>query len=252
MADDAQPAEGNGTPAPDGDATAAHVAAVAAAEALLKGEGHEVLNSADFHTLKTAEREKAEAQRDEALAKLEVEQSERIKLADYKARIENEGKSESELHALQRTEWKLRDDEAAKALTASENRSKELHERLANERVQNRIISLMPNTTNTEASLMWAQKHIGEKLSTDDSGQLVWTDKAGTPHVGINASNKFTAWWGEDGQKFLHAGNVPGPVTGGAPAAPTPKSDKYVNNPEMSFDENLRAADRWDATHPPK
>lgn len=235
---------------PSADDTAVAVAQqVEAARTLLLSQGHQVLDSSAFHGIKTQAAEKAESKYAEAVANLEAVRAENQQLADYKAKIENKGKSDSELHAEQRAAWKAQDEARQQEVDTASSALETAKAALATERVQNRIATLMPNSTNTEAAQMWASKHIGKMLSTDEAGQLVWTDPTGTPHIGVAAEKLVSDWWADDSQKFLRAGNVPGPPTGGAAAAPAAKPDRYVNNPSLTFDENLRAADAWQKQH---
>lgn len=222
-------------------------ASVAAARDLLIAQGHQVLDSSAFHSIKTTAAAKAEAKLVEAQANLDAAKAENASLAEYKAGIENKGKSENELHTEQRRAWQAKDVESATALSAANEQLAQAQASLARERVQNRTAVLMPGATNPEAAQMWADRHIGKMLSTDDAGQLVWTDPTGTPHIGIAAEKLVSEWWSQEGQKFLHAANVPGPSTAGAASAPAPKSDKFVQDSTKTFEENLRLAAAYDA-----
>lgn len=249
MADEAQPQEGNGTPAPAEDT----VAATAAARELLISQGHQVLDSSAFHGIKTEARAKAEAEKAQLQAEHDSLQAEHLKLAEWKAKHDNQGKSDAELHNEQRRAWldadKAKDAQLAEAQKAAEA----LQRSLEKERVQNRIRGLMPDANNGEMALMWAEKHVGKFLSTDESGDLVWTDPTGVPHIGVAAEKNFTDWWALDSQKYLRSGHVPGPVTAGAPSAPSPQAPgPYQRNPALSQIENYAAAEEWAKQHGPK
>jgi hypothetical protein len=247
MAEEIQtPAEGgNGTPAtPTPEDTAA---AVQAARDLLVAQGHQVLDSSQFHGIKTEASRAAEAKAAEAQARLDALEAEHQKLAEFKRRIEDKDKSDAQLHAEQRRAWQEEDRKKLEAIETAKSQAEELQKQLERERIQNRIVGLMHNATNAEAALMWADKHVGARLSIDERGELVWTESTGTPHVGVAAKNQFESWWNQDSQKFLRAGNPPGPPTAGAPSSPAPKEDKFVPDPSATFEENLRAADEWDA-----
>ena len=245
MADvDTKPAEDNGAPAPADD----KVAALTAARELLIAEGHQVLDSSAFHGIKTKAAADAEARASEIATKYESLQAEHTKLSEWKAKLDNEGKSENELHASERRAWMDQDKERIALLEVANKETTDLQKSLERERVQNRIAGLMSNTTNPEAALMWADKYIGKLLSTNDTGQLVWTDPTGIPHVGPAAVKLVTEWWASDAQKFLHAGNAPGPPTGGAPSAPSPQTpEAFKRDPAKSAMENYVAAEEWDA-----
>ena len=136
---------------------------------------------------------------------------------------------------------------------ALEKQLTESKDALARERVQNKIRSLMPDSVNPELSLMWAERYVGKFLSTDESGQLVWTDPTGVPHLGPAAEKNFTDWWKLDAQKSQRSGNVPGPATSGAPSAPTPQNQTaYARNPALSQIDNYAAAEEWAKQQGPK
>ena len=233
----------------EGTTTEDKGAALAAARELLISEGHQVLDSSAFHSIKTSAAAQAEAKYAEAQAKLDSTQAEMQRLAEYKAKIENKDKSDAELHAEQRRAWQAADEERKVAIEAANKSLADAHAALAKKRVSNRIAALMPGSTNPEAAQMWAEKHIGKMLSTDDSGQLVWTDPTGTPHIGIAAEKNVSDWWSMDGQKFLRSGHAPGPVTAGAPSAPTPQEpQRPTRDPALSAMENYIRAEEWDKT----
>lgn len=240
------PQEGNGQANPKVDTQAA----LAAARELLISEGHQVLDSSAFHGIKTEARAKAEAEKAELAARFDSLQAEHAKLAEWKAKQDNQGKSDAELHNEQRRAWLEADKAKDAQLAEAQKTADALQRSLEKERVQNRIRGLMPDANNGEMALMWAEKHVGKFLSTDESGELVWTDPTGVPHIGVAAEKNFSDWYYSDAQKHLRSGNVPGPVTAGAPSAPTQtQQTSYVRNPALSQLENYAAAEEWDRKH---
>ncbi len=248
-------AEDNTAPVEGGNGTSTDdkTAALTAARELLIAEGHQVLDSSAFHGIKTEAAAKAEAKYAEAQAKLEATQAENADLAKYKSSIENKDKSDNELHNERQRAWQTSDKEKDAAKIALEKQLTESKDALARERVQNKIRSLMPDSVNPELSLMWAERYVGKFLSTDESGQLVWTDPTGVPHLGPAAEKNFTDWWKLDAQKSQRSGNVPGPATSGAPSAPTPQNQTaYARNPALSQIDNYAAAEEWAKQQGPK
>jgi len=240
--------------APNGDpgASAAppsaedHAAKIRDAETLLKADGHQVLDSSAFHGVKTAAAAEGEAKYAKAQAALDKVMAENKALADYKAGIENQGKTEAELLAQRQIAWEQSDAEKNTAAKELQKTNDGLKAQLQRERVENRIRSLMVNSTNDDAALMWAQKHIGERLSTDEEGQLVWTEPTGTPHIGVAATKLVSEWWAQDSQKFLHNGNVPGPPTSGAPSPAPQAQTEFTPDPTKSRLDNMMAAEEFD------
>lgn len=233
-----------GTTAPEDD----KAAALTAARELLMAEGHQVLDSSAFHGIKTKAAAAAEAQLSELAAKHESLQSEHAKLADWKTKLDNEDKSENELHASERRAWMEADKGRIAELDVANKAAAELQKSLERERVQNHLVTLVSSATNTEAALMWADRHIGKMLSTDETRNLVWTDLTGVPHVGPAAAKLVSDWWHSDEQKFLRASNEPGPATTGAASAPAQKSTEYqqLDPHKHSFEQRLEHANAWE------
>jgi hypothetical protein len=247
MADEATPDTGNGTPTPE-SAPAPTATDPAAIRASALAAGFEVFDPSEMHGFKTKVAEKAEKKLAEAQAQLAAIQAENEKFAAQKKEQDSAGQSDSEKHRAERNEWRTRDEAAAKALKDEQKATADLKAQLNRERVQNRISALMPDAGNLEMAQMWADKHVGERLSTDESGQLVWTDPAGIPYYGVNAANQFNEWWQADDQKFLRTGNPPGPPTSGATSAPAPQPEQpFKRDPAKSAMENYLAAEAWDA-----
>ena len=251
MADEATtPQEGNGTPATAPAEGAAPTFTPEQIREMAKAVGIQTFDSSEMHGFKTKIAAKTEAEKSELAAKFDALQAEHLKLAEWKAKQDNQGKSDAELHNEQRRAWldadKAKDAQLAEAQKAAEA----LQRSLEKERVQNRIRGLMPDANNGEMALMWAEKYVGKFLSTDESGELVWTDPTGVPHIGVAAEKNFSDWYYSDAQKHLRSGNVPGPVTSGAPSAPTQtQQTSYVRNPALSQMENYAAAEEWDRKH---
>jgi len=241
-AQDAPVEGGNGKPAdasPVPDVAAARTAAIAA--------GLQVFDSSEMHGLKSAERAKAEAEAAQTVAKYESLQAEHAKLAEWKSRQDNEGKSEAELHREQFRAWQESDKSKDADLKAATKANKDLQKQLELERVQNKISILMPDAQSPEMALMWAREKVGERLSTNDKGALIWTEPSGVPHEGVAAAQKFNEWYALDAQKHLRSGNVPGPPTSGAPSAPTPQEPpRPTIQPGRTSMENYIAGDDWD------
>jgi len=240
------PSPSNGEPPAPTPVADDHAAKIREAEALLKAEGHQVLNSAAFHGVKTKAAADAEARLAEAQKRLDKALADNAALNEYKTGIENQGKSEAELLSARQLAWEKSDAEKTTAIREANKATEALQAKLDQERVENRIRSLMGNSTNPDAALMWAQKHIGERLSTDESGQLVWTTETGVPHIGIAAEKLVNEWWSSDGQKFLHAGNVPGPPTSGAPSPAPQTKAVFEPDPTKTTVENMLAAEEFD------
>jgi hypothetical protein len=219
-------------------------AAIAEARDLLISAGHQVLDSSQFHGIKKSAAEKAERQAAELAAQLEAERAEKAELAAYKAEIENKGKSELDLLTERQRAWEQANAEKESIIENERQRVAVLEKNLQRERVQNHIRGLLSNSVNSDAALMWAEKHIGSMLTTDDDGQLVWTDPTGIPHVGPAASNLVSEWW--QAQKFLHASAVPGPQTNGSPTVTPPKPETFQRDPNKSLIENMLLAERHD------
>ena len=209
------------------------------------------------HRLKNrrcTERAEAEAKASEMAAKYDSLQAEHAKLVEKETTRNNQGKSEAELHREQRNAWAETDKAKDTTLKEAQKSAKALQALLDTERVQNKISILMPDAQSPEMAMLWAKEKIGKLLSTDDSGQLIWTDATGVPHEGEAAKKMFSDWWALDAQKPLRSGNVPGPVTSGAPSAPAPQAPQtqYVRNPALSQMENYVAAEEWAKQQGPK
>ncbi len=244
MADETTaPVAGNGTPASAEDS----VAATTAARELLIKEGHQVLDSSAFHGIKTEAAAKANAEKEALAAKYDSLQAEHAKLTEKETARNNQGKSEAELHREQRNAWAETDKAKDTVLADAKKANTKLQARLDLERIQNKISILMPDAQSPEMAMMWAKDKLKKVLSTDDSGQLVWTDRGGVPHEGEAAKKMFTDWYAEDAQKHLRSSNVPGPVTSGAPAAPiTQELQRPTYDLTKSSMENYEAGDAWD------
>jgi hypothetical protein len=200
-----------------------------------------------MHGLKAAERAKAEAEAAQVAAKLASLQAEHAKLAEWKQKQDNEGKSEAELHREQFRVWQETDKSKDAEIKAATKANEALQKQLELERVQNKISMLMPDANNPEMALMWAKEKVGARLSTNEAGELVWTEPSGVPHEGIAAAQKFDEWYQLDAQKHLRSGHVPGPPTSGAASAPTPtEPGPYKRDPNLSAMQNYVAAEEWD------
>lgn len=240
-AQDAPAESGNGTPpeAPTVDKAEVRKAALAA--------GFQVFDSDEMHGLKSGERAKAEAEAAQIATKYQSLQAEHAKLAEWKSKQDNDGKSEAELHREQFRVWQETDKGKDADLKAASKTNEGLQKQLELERVQNKISLLMPDANSPEMALMWAKEKVGARLSTNDAGELIWTEPSGVPHEGIAAAQKFAEWYALDGQKHLRNSNVPGPPTAGSPSAPTPtEPGPYKRNPALNAMENYVAAEEWD------
>ncbi len=241
------PAEGsNGSPPPEAapatDKAEIRKAALAA--------GFQVFDSDEMHGLKSGERAKAEAEAAQLATKFQSLQAEHAKLAEWKQKQDNDGKSESELHREQFRVWQETDKGKDAEIKAGTKANETLQKQLELERVQNKISLLMPDANSPEMALMWAKDKVGARLSTNDAGELIWTEPSGVPHEGIAAAQKFDEWYQLDGQKHLRSGNTPGPPTAGAPSAPaSTEPGKYQRNPALSNMENYVEAEKWDQKH---
>jgi hypothetical protein len=225
--------------------------AVQAARELLLSQGLQVLDSGAFHGIKANAAEPHKAKAEHLESELALRNAELEKLAAYKAKIEDKDKSESELWQSRLREWEKQTREYQDKLADAEKAKQATMEQLATERVHNRLRGLLTNSTDSDISLLWAQREIGERLSVDDSGNLVWTDPAGVPHVGIAAENLVKEWWQSDRQKALQTSNAPGPVTAGA-AAPAPKPPEVyqqLDPAKHSPSERKAHAMKWNQDH---
>jgi hypothetical protein len=245
MEEDTTPSEGNGTPTPE-----EHAAKIAEAKAFLTSDevGLNVLGSEAFHGLKT-DAAKPHIEANAALQKqYDSQAAELAKLTEWKTKLDNEGKSESELMAQRQIAWEKTNTKNQAALKVAEKERDTARAQLAQERVENRLVGLLTGSNDAEMSLLWARKEIGEFLSTDESGQLVWTQPDGIKIEGKAAGLKVSEWWAMDRQKYLQSGNVPGPPTAGSATAPTPPGPavyKQLDPRKHSAAERIEHAKKW-------
>jgi hypothetical protein len=241
-AQDAPTDSGNGAPTPEApttDVADVRKAAIAA--------GLQVFDSSEMHGLKSGERAKAEAEAAQMSVTLKSLQAEHAKLTEWKSQQDNQGKSEAELHREQFRAWQENDKAKDADIKAASKANEGLQKQLELERVQNRISILMPDANSPEMALMWAKDKVGKLLSTNDAGDLVWTEPSGIPHEGIAAAQKFQEWYALDGQKHLRSSNAPGPVTSGAPSAPSAAAPQRPTvSPGRSSMDNYLAGEDWD------
>lgn len=225
--------------------------AISDARRLLIDSGHHVLDSRAFFGLKEDAAKPYKAAALAAQEKLDALQAEHDRLAEFKRSIDDKGKSESELIAQRQAAWEQSNREKDEAIARAASEKDALEAQLRRERVQNKLSRLMTGSTNPDAAMMWAEKQIGAYLSTNDDGDLVWTDQTGIPHVGAAAKKMVSEWWGLDEQKFLRVGHEPGPPTSGAASAAPQKHGYQRPDPtKTSFAERKRYAmehrDEWD------
>lgn len=241
--------EGNPTPtANPGNGKPAEMDTQAARQHMLD-KGYQLFSSEEMHSFKEREAKPYLIRAEKAEADLAAIRAEYEKLSAWKSELDNKGKSESELMAQRQREWEKSDREKEDRLTAAQKQREDLENQLKRERVQNKLSRLLVNSTNPEMAMMWAEKHIGPMLSTNEQNQLVWTDVRGVQHVGVAAENMATEWWNEDAQKSLRLGNAAGPPTAGAPSpAPSSQPKPPERNPAETQAEYYIRLEDWQRT----
>jgi len=241
--------EGETVTVPENDKTGEGELNVESARELLLKAGLHVVEPEKFHEIKTnaakPEKDRANAL-EQQLAKMKTEYE---ALAKYKQDQENAGKSEAEILKQRQAAWEKENAQNQTALEEHQKTIEVLKSQLNQERVENRIKAILSDSTNTDAALMWAQKHVGNRLSIDDENNLVWTTPTGVPHIGVAAVNLLKEWWESPAQGFLRKSSPAGPDTKGAPNNPQKSNGEYqrLDPAKSTLAERLEHARRWHA-----
>ncbi|MHC4619967.1 MAG: hypothetical protein ACYTEQ_19645 [Planctomycetota bacterium] len=207
---------------------------------LLKGQGLHILDDASFGKVKAAATKPVASDLEAAKARLDALEAERTELAQFKADIENKGKSEEELAEQRQAAWEAKDAER-KAEIERLRTERDTERQTRQQRELDRGIQrLLKDAKNPDLSLMWVKSQI-KGLSVNDEGALVYTEATGIDHVGEAAAAFVSRYWDESCAD-LRSSKPAGPPTSGSKAPPKPTENKYDPRKYTDLNESLRAA----------
>ena len=183
----------------------------------------------------------------EALAaELDALRQEHAGLVEFKTKVENKDKSETQIWQDRQKQWQKADEAAKSQLSEAQKALEAKDAELSEYRMKvelNRLIG--DDAINREMALMWAKAKL-PGLSVNKEGVLVFVEPTGVEHEGRAAEKVFSDWWAQ--QTDLRRPNTAGPATRGAPIAPHRQDapDVFVADPNMSMMERLKAAEDFD------
>lgn len=212
------------------------------ARRLVLDAGYNVMDSKALENRLAKERKKIESQfEDYPTLKEQYEDAQKRLKA-----IKDKDKSESQLLRERQQEWERINEENAQKLKDAEGRATAQLE--ANRAILRdvKLGQLLSNSADHELAHLAALKEF-PSLTTDDEGNLVYTDKAGVEHVGDLAEERINSWWSR--KTILHSAPHPGPPTrGGAKPGQSNASPLGDAPPEnATHEERMDWARRKDA-----
>lgn len=211
----------------------------------LESEGTAVLSSKALGERLQKEREKGETQVGELNERLEALEKEKGALEKFKRKIEDEGKTQDQLH---KDEVKRLSDQSRAQLDKLADLEKALENEKAGRKADKLNVHfsrLMGNSPiNREMALLWANtKNPG--FAVNDDGDFVFSDPEGRSYEGKAAEKAFADWMGEDAQRDLIKSNPPGPPVKNVDSPPPQKPDTYNPDRNQPLEERLRHAAQY-------